>query len=424
MRSLGRSGFWLCVLIPLVLTGCMFQDLRRNLATMHEYAVLRGTVRTDHATDLPILVVVYSGETGREKLVDDFVLAGPGPYFFLVPAGDYRLAAFEDVNRTFTYQPGEDPAALLRGGELITVVSGATVEGLDIEIRGAGRERVPFVFTSSGTEESGARSLAEFHLGEVTSMDDPRFSDENARRGLWQPADFLTQVGAGVYFLEPYDPQKIPVLFIHGALGQPRNFATLISRLDRNRFQPWLVYYPTAVSLTATATFLDRWMQYLYVQHHYPRLAVVAHSMGGLVARAFVNRVIASNDGRSDGMRLFFTMSTPWDGLAAAQRGVDRAPVVAPSWYDVATGSPFQRSLLDTALPPTLGHDLLFSFAGGSRQMGEANDGVVTVASQLEPRVQSHARTVRGFNETHTSILESGEVSALLNAELAVVTAK
>ena len=64
------------------------------------------------------------------------------------------------------------------------------------------------------------------------------------------------------------------------------------------------------------------------------------------------------------------------------------------------------------------------NFAGSSRRMGESNDGVVTVASQLEPRVQSHARTVRGFNETHTSILESVEVSALLNSELAIATAK
>ena len=424
MRTPCRRRWWAGLLVSLLLAGCMFGDLRQNLAQINEYTVLRGTVRTDHPTDLPILVVIYSGEKDHEELVDYFVLAGPGPYFFFVPAGTYRLAAFEDVNRDFAYTPGVEPSALLRRGQPITAESGATVEGLDIEILGAGRERVPFVFRSAAPEESGERSLAEFHLGEVTSLDDPRFSEENARRGLWQPADFLRQVGAGVYFLEPYDPQKVPVLFVHGALGHPRNFATLISRLDRNRFQPWLAYYPSAAHLTASATLLDRWMQYLYVRHNYPRLAVVAHSMGGLVARAFVNRVIAADDGRTDGMRLFFTISTPWEGLAVAQRGVDRAPVVAPSWYDMATGSPFQRALLDTGLPPTLGHDLLFSFAGGSRRMGEANDGVVTVASQLEPRVQSHARTVRGFNETHTSILESVEVSALLNSELAIATAK
>jgi pimeloyl-ACP methyl ester carboxylesterase len=211
------------------------------------------------------------------------------------------------------------------------------------------------------------------------------------------------------------------VLFVHGALGHPRNFATLISRLDRNRFQPWLVFYPTAVRLSTTAAAMDRWMQYLYAQHQYPRLVVVAHSMGGLVARAFINRVIEAKDGRAEGMRLFFTMSTPWDGHASAQSGVDRAPVVAPSWYDMAPGSPFVRALLDPPLPPAIPHDLLFSYAGGARRMREANDGTVTVASQLDMRMQSRARRVLGFNETHTSILENIEVSALLNEELTAV---
>ena len=402
----------------------MFRELSQNLAQKREYAVLRGTVHMEQPNDLPILVIVYSGETGREQLVDYFVLAGPGPFFFLVPAGTYQLAAFEDVNRDFAYEPGVDPSALLRGGQPITVEGDTTVEDLDIEIREAGRERIPFAFSSADTEDTGERSLSDFHLGEVARMDDPRFSDETARRGLWAPADFLRQVGAGVYFLEPYDPQKTPVLFVHGALGHPGNFRTLISRLDHNRFQPWLAFYPTAVRLSTTVMTLDRWMQYLYVQYQYPRLAVVAHSMGGLVARAFVNRVIAAEDGRAVGMRLFFTMSTPWEGHAAAQSGVDRAPVVAPSWYDMAPGSPFLSSLLDPELPPTLPYDLLFSYAGGSRRMREANDGTVTVASQLNPRMQSHARRVRGFNETHTSILDSVEVSALLNQELAAVAAE
>src|SRR5262249_61098840 len=116
------------------------------------------------------------------------------------------------------------------------------------------------------------------------------------------------------------------------------------------------------------------WVQSLYGQYRYPRMAVVAHSMGGLVARAFVNRVIAANDGRAEGLRLFLTMSTPWDGHAAAQSGVDRAPVVAPAWYDMAPGSPFQRSLLPTALPRTLGHHSLSTYAAPSPRLREAND--------------------------------------------------
>src|SRR5262249_9927377 len=143
-----HSRLWLCLLVSLLLSACMFRELSQNLAQKREYAVLRGTVRTERPTDLPILVVIYTCETGKEQLVDYFMLAGPGPFFFLVPAGAYRLAAFEAVNRDFTYEPGVDPSALLRGGKPIEVEGDTTVEGLDIEIREAGRERIPFAFSS------------------------------------------------------------------------------------------------------------------------------------------------------------------------------------------------------------------------------------------------------------------------------------
>ena len=32
---------------------------------------------------------------------------------------------------------------------------------------------------------------------------------------------FLQEIGVSIFFLELYDPDKIPVLFIHGALGTP-----------------------------------------------------------------------------------------------------------------------------------------------------------------------------------------------------------
>ena len=62
MRTPCRRRWWAGLLVSLLLAGCMFGDLRQNLAQINEYTVLRGTVRTDHPTDLPILVVIYSGE--------------------------------------------------------------------------------------------------------------------------------------------------------------------------------------------------------------------------------------------------------------------------------------------------------------------------------------------------------------------------
>jgi len=119
------------------------------------------------------------------------------------------------------------------------------------------------------------------------------------------------------------------------------------------------------------------------------------------------------------------SVSTPWDGSALAQHAVDHAPVVAPSWYDVAPRSPFLRSLLDPELPSALPYDLFYSYAGNSRLMyGEPNDGSVTIASQLLPRALLEARRVRGFEESHMSILRNAGVAALLNEELATVAAE
>ena len=58
-------------------------------------------------------------------------------------------------------------------------------------------------------------------LGEEVNIDDPRFTEENASIGLWMPHHFLKKIGAGIYFLDPFDPNKIPVLFVHGVSGNP-----------------------------------------------------------------------------------------------------------------------------------------------------------------------------------------------------------
>src|SRR5262249_56550332 len=140
---------------PLSLSGCMFQQLDRDLTQAREYAVLRGSVRTEHPTDLPVVVLVYAGDVGREQLVDDFVMAGPGRYYFLVPAGTYRVAAFVDVNRDFTYEPGIDHSALFHDGAPIQVLGATTRDDLDIEVRDAGGERTHLASSSHAACPSG-----------------------------------------------------------------------------------------------------------------------------------------------------------------------------------------------------------------------------------------------------------------------------
>jgi len=47
-----------------------------------------------------------------------------------------------------------------------------------------------------------------------------------------------------LFFKEKYDPGKIPVLFVHGAVGTPLGWENIVGHMDLDRFQPWFYYYP------------------------------------------------------------------------------------------------------------------------------------------------------------------------------------
>src|SRR5207244_1834877 len=104
-------------------------------------------------------------------------------------------------------------------------------------------------------------------VGEVVALSDPRFDQKVAEDGLWRPFDFLFKGRPGIYFLEPYDARKLPVLFVHGINGTPTNFGPLIEHLDRERFQPWVYYYPSGAALPNVADHLAQTMRKLQRQY-------------------------------------------------------------------------------------------------------------------------------------------------------------
>ena len=53
-----------------------------------------------------------------------------------------------------------------------------------------------------------------------------------------------------------FDPDKIPVLFVHGIGGTPLDWKYLAKGLDRHRFQPWFYYYPSGLRLNLVSGLL------------------------------------------------------------------------------------------------------------------------------------------------------------------------
>lgn len=426
------QGWWRAAAVPLVLVamgaalcGCStFFAVPEQQELADKNAIVGGTVETEYESHGPLIVgIIARGDTGF-YLVDHFVADRPGPWIFALSPGKYWLAAFEDANGNGRYD--DEPALRPDPEKPVELAAGQHLQGIVLRIPLAGR----FARASFSLEDLRPRDPDEqrrvslFALsvaGKVTTLDDPRFDRKLADEGMWKYYDFLLHTQPGIYFLQKYDPSKIPVLFVHGMAGTPRDFTALIESLDRKRFQPWVFYYPSGGRLDALATLLTQLFVRLRLEYGFERAAVVAHSMGGLVTRAFLLQDYEDNGTKV--VRTYVTISSPLGGMASAGEGVKRSPIVVRSWYGLAPGSAFLDGLFykDPAtkterrrLPAHMAYHMLFGFHGS-----DSSDGVVPLWSQLRPEAQEEARSERGFDATHTGILRSPSAAAHVDEILA-----
>jgi pimeloyl-ACP methyl ester carboxylesterase len=421
MRPRLLAGLAAAACALLAAGGCVFQDIREQQALIDSACVIEGRATGTSPEARPVVVVLAtrSKDAARPwRIVDHFVLEQPGAWAFGVAPGDYRLGAFEDRNRDLVYQPGE-PFVRMPEAEAIACTAGARFRDRVLAIPAASADRLDTELDiaklqARGLEDQAAASLGQLTVvGELADLNDTRFAHDTAEDALWRPFDFIVKSYAGVYFLERADPRRTPVLFVHGMGGTPLSFDYLAGRLDRSRFEPWLYYYPTGIHLDAAADHLAQTVAKLQRRYPRQRLVVVAHSMGGLVSRAFIQR--HAGGGGALAIPLFVTISTPWDGHRGAEIGVKRSPAVVRVWEDMAPASPFLTRLFEKPLPPATRHHLVFTFNRKAMSFGASDDQAVTVASQLRPAAQAGAARLHGFDDTHIGVLRNAEVSALLD---------
>ncbi|MEE4263991.1 MAG: alpha/beta hydrolase [Desulfobacteraceae bacterium] len=322
-----------------------------------------------------------------------------------MPKGTYYLAAFEDLNHDLTHDKGE-LAGYFGAPDKITVPGASTGSNdlLNLDIRLKQTER--FLSGFPAVIDAQKISRSDFaKIGEIATLDDKIFAAENGSTGYWKPLTFLRDFGFGVYFLEPYDPNKIPVLFIHGAVGTPEGWKKTVEQMDRTKFQPWFYYFPSGLRLDNLAGALNEIIKRIHQTYGFKTLYVTAQSMGGLVARSFIIKNVY--DDNQDYIKLFVSISTPWNGHRLTAKGVESAPASIPSWHDMIPESDFIQSIFKDKFPPKLKFYLLFSYRGDCSLLLQNNDGTVELSSELDCRAQDEAEKVFGFDEDHGSIVFS-----------------
>lgn len=389
------------LVLGLAVMSCVPRGTAADVERIDSFCRVTGVVARAGASGAPILVVALAGGRGGSVVNYDALLE-PGSWALWVPSGPVEIWAFEDVDGDFV-RDADEPAGTsgrvsLEPGErravdAIRLLAGRASPTLDV----SSRVRHP--------------KLAGFRrdLGAVVELDDWRFARPRADSDMWMPLKGLEEGAFGIYFEEEHDPCRTPVLFVHGIRGTPLDFEPLARSLDRSRFQVWYLLYPSGFRLGAIAEYLHDSVRILRLRHGLERLHVVAHSMGGVLARAFV--LLEAGD-RAPLTRAFVSVATPWGGIESARLGVRHAPVVLPVWRDIHPGSAFLRGLYATSLPGYVEHHLLFAFGD------DGSDGVVSVASQLHVPAQREATRVRGYFGEHVGVLGATSVSAYVGEAL------
>lgn len=104
-----------------------------------------------------------------------------------------------------------------------------------------------------------------------------------------------------IYLLDPYDPDKTPLLMVHGLQSTPVAFATLVNALRsdpriRANYQIWQFYYATGTPVLANALALreslDKTVMTLDPEDRdaaNKRIVVLGHSMGGVISHTLVS---------------------------------------------------------------------------------------------------------------------------------------
>ena len=165
-----------------------------------------------------------------------------------------------------------------------------------------------------GTEATLAlRRPAKQPLTMVEGRVRPLEVDFSAPISYYQPPANLLLVGViaglrgshyaektGLYFLQPYDPDRVPVVFVHGLFGTPFTWVETINGLQadpeiRKHYQFWVFAYPTGNPILYSALRLRD--ELAKVDKLYPNhrpYVVVGHSMGGMLTHAQVITVTRS----------------------------------------------------------------------------------------------------------------------------------
>lgn len=400
------------VIVGLVLLGaCGFVDIKEQTDLAGSAGTIKGHIIVKSKQKGSVVVVRFKNNHGILVRLNKIIATHDGNYRFNVLPGEYAIFAFIDVNNDGEFQRGKEHGNYFQSPLSYKVDANQTVTLKPLVIK----SDPPLPPT--GTEIAYQTVKISENIGKVINLSDSEFTRENYSMGMWRPIDFLDKVGGGLLMLQDYDKDKTPVIFVHGISGGPTDLIAVIDNLDKKRFQPWVLYYPSGFRLSVISDYFIQAVQQLQKRHSFREFIVIAHSMGGLVTRSFIKKYTERFPGNADDIQLVMTINSPIGGMASAAIGVAISPIVVPAWRDINPESDFFKDIYSWNWPSNIPYHLIFSYFDG-----DDTDGVVGLDSQIPLKLQTEATRIYGFNNNHVGTLADEKFIKLFNSVLAKQT--
>jgi hypothetical protein len=204
----------------------------------------------------------------------------------------------------------------------------------------------------------------------------------------------------GLYLVQPYDPDKIPVVLVHGLVSIPQMWFPVIAQIEkdpelRGKFQFWTFGYPTGESVALSALGLRDGLRKAY--EIYPKtknMVMVSYSLGGLVGKMQVQTTgdaVWQEAFKDDAARLWAEL--PPNSLAMRSLVFKGNPRIERI---VFICTPHLGSPLATGLLGRFGRDIILAPVRVLQGMG--NMAVKSIAASIGPKGRFLPNSIWGLS--------------------------
>jgi hypothetical protein len=174
-------------LISIFTTGCALLKLKEEVNRSLESTIVVGRIYGEFPDKRPIIVAACSADK-KKRIAHYTVLHDSGEYELMVDQGSYYVFAYWDKNSNLTYDAGEF-AGQHGDPKVVHVPAVGVVFDIDIVIpKGGGNITIP---TGSEIASVKPQNLRSRQAGDITDLDDERFTPENGTKGFGSLFRFL-----------------------------------------------------------------------------------------------------------------------------------------------------------------------------------------------------------------------------------------